>query len=121
MLLTGKLYYDLAKERAARGLDGRVALVRIEELSPFPFADVRAVFARYAGASEVVWAQEEPRNQGAWTHVAPRLDAVSESLGLGRGYVGFRGRKEAAVPAPGVASVYASQQRVVVDMALEEL
>ena len=121
MLLTGKLYYDLAKERAARGLDGRVALVRIEELSPFPFADVRAVLTRYAGAGEIVWVQEEPRNQGAWTHVGPRLDAVSESLGLGGGYIGLRGQEEAAVPVPGVASVYVPQQKAIVDIALEGL
>ena len=62
VLLTGKLYYDLAKERTARGLDGRGALVQIGELSPFPFADVRAVLARYAGAGEVIRMQEEPQN-----------------------------------------------------------
>ena len=121
VLLSGKLYYDLVKERQKRELDGKIAFVRVEELSPFPFRSVLDVMSRYANAGDVVWLQEEPRNQGAWTHVGSRLDAVSESLGLGRGYVGFRGRKEAAVPAPGVTSVYASQQRTVVDMALEGL
>ncbi|KAM5543648.1 hypothetical protein V8D89_002899 [Ganoderma adspersum] len=113
VLLSGKLYYDLVKEREKRQLDGKIAFVRVEELSPFPFAAVRDVLARYEGAQSVVWLQEEPRNQGAWSHVAPRLDAVM----LGRERVTFAGRREDAVPAPGVASLYAAQQKAVLEAA----
>ena len=115
VLLSGKLYYDLVKEREKRQLDGKIAFVRVEELSPFPFAAVRDVLARYEGAQSVVWLQEEPRNQGAWSHVAPRLDAVMERLGRER--VTFAGRREDAVPAPGVASLYVAQQKAVLEAA----
>ncbi|KAI0353832.1 dehydrogenase E1 and transketolase domain-containing protein 1 [Trametes cingulata] len=117
--LTGKLYYDLVKERQKRQLDGRVAFVRVEELSPFPFHATLDVLSRYDGAQEVVWLQEEPRNQGAWTHVEPRLNAVLERLG--RQKVTYRGRKEDAVPAPGIASAYSAQQKAVIDSAFHGL
>ena len=119
VLLSGKLYYDLVKERQKRELDGKVAFVRVEELSPFPFRSVLDVMSRYANAGDVVWLQEEPRNQGAWTHVEPRLNAVMERLERSR--VAFRGRREAAVPAPGIASLYAAQQKAVIDAAFEGL
>lgn len=119
VLLSGKLYYDLVKERQKRELDGKVAFVRVEELSPFPFRSVLDVMSRYANAGDVVWLQEEPRNQGAWTHVEPRLNAVMERLERPR--EAFRGRREAAVPAPGIASLYAAQQKAVVDAAFEGL
>ncbi|KAH9170042.1 dehydrogenase E1 and transketolase domain-containing protein 1 [Lactarius sanguifluus] len=104
VLVSGKLYYDLVKEREARGLQERVALVRLEELCPFPFDALREVLR---GAGEVRWVQEEPRNQGAWTHVASRAAQV-----LGRPLV-YHGRREDAVPAPGVGKLYRTQQEAV--------
>lgn len=125
VLLSGKLYYDLVKERQKRQLDDKVAFIRVEELSPFPFRAALNVMARYANASDVLWLQEEPRNQGAWTHVEPRLNAVTERLASGRGReclrVRYRGRKEDAVPAPGIASLYAAQQKAVIDAAFDGL
>ncbi|KAI8974792.1 dehydrogenase E1 and transketolase domain-containing protein 1 [Trametes punicea] len=117
--MTGKLYYDLVKERQKRQLDGKVALVRIEELSPFPFSATLDVLSRYDSAQEIVWLQEEPRNQGAWTHVEPRLNAVLERLGRERAT--YKGRKEDAVPAPGIASLYNLQQKRVIDAAFDGL
>ena len=117
ILMSGKLYYDLIKERAARGLDGRVAIVRIEELAPFPFAHLADVLQPYTGMSkdvEWVWVQEEPRNQGAWSHVKDRLDTVLKDLGVQQG-VRYVGRRESAVPAPGIGKVYEVQQKAVVD------
>ncbi|KAF8158979.1 dehydrogenase E1 and transketolase domain-containing protein 1 [Mycena galopus ATCC 62051] len=70
VLMTGKIYYDLLKERQARSLDKDVAFIRLEELAPFPFAELRAVLKQYSQVEEVVWLQEEPKNQGAYTHVA---------------------------------------------------
>ncbi|OSD05011.1 dehydrogenase E1 and transketolase domain-containing protein 1 [Trametes coccinea BRFM310] len=117
--LTGKLYYDLVKERQKRQLAGKVAFVRVEELSPFPFQSVLDVLSRYDGAKEIFWLQEEPRNQGAWSHVEPRLNAVLERLGRSEALI--KGRKEDAVPAPGIASLYAAQQKRVIDAAFDGL
>ncbi|KAI0676210.1 dehydrogenase E1 and transketolase domain-containing protein 1 [Trametes maxima] len=119
VFLTGKLYYDLVKERQKRQLDGKVAFVRMEELSPFPFQAASDVLSRYEGAKEVFWLQEEPQNQGAWTHVAPRLNAVLERVG--RDKVTYKGRKENSVPAPGITSLYVAQQKAVIDAAFEGL
>lgn len=143
VLLTGKIYYDLVKERAAReqasgseSMSSKVAFVRLEELAPFPFQALRDTLGRYSGAREVCWLQEEPRNQGAWTHVGPRIKAVLEQLQMqDRGESGGRdapwagaeavvryiGRKEDAVPAVGVGKVYRAQQNAVVHAAFEGL
>ncbi|KAG1718674.1 thiamine diphosphate-binding protein [Suillus paluster] len=123
VLLSGKIYYDLAKERAARNLESRVALVRIEELAPFPFAALSEALAPYANANgrlEVLWVQEEPRNQGAWGHVRERVEEVLKGLGM-EGGVTYRGRREDAVPAPGTGKVYGLQQRAVVESAFQGL
>ena len=123
IVMSGKLHYDLVRERAARGLDGRAAIVRIEELAPFPFAHLADVLRPYTGMSkdvEWVWVQEEPRNQGAWSHVKDRLDTVLQDLGV-QGGVRYVGRQESAVPAPGIGKVYEVQQRAVVDDAFARL
>ena len=88
---TGKLYYDLA----AAGPAGGVALVRVEELYPWPHESIAAVLDRYTGVEEVIWAQEEPKNMGAWSFVAPRLRAaVGNTLPIR-----YIGRPERASPA----------------------
>ncbi|THH09666.1 hypothetical protein EW145_g1851 [Phellinidium pouzarii] len=115
-LLTGKIYYDLLKERAQRGLENKVALIRIEELSSFTFQMLQDVLGRYSLACDVYWLQEEPRNQGAWTHVEPRINNVLERI-EGDGRNGSRalryiGRKEDALPAVGVGKVYKEQQNL---------
>ncbi|KAJ7175983.1 thiamine diphosphate-binding protein [Mycena filopes] len=122
VLMAGKIYYDLLKERQARSLEGDVAFVRVEELAPFPFKELREVLGKYTQVEEVVWLQEEPKNQGAWTHVAPRIEAVLEELGIGgEAGVVYRGRKESALPAPGIGKIYAVQQKAVIEAAFEGL
>jgi probable 2-oxoglutarate dehydrogenase E1 component DHKTD1 len=120
ILLSGKLYYDLVKERQTRGLTDRVAIVRIEELSPFPFVELQQVLKAYGGAKEVVWLQEEPRNQGAYMHVSSRIDNVLTTLGH-QARVTYKGRKESAIPAPGIGKLYAAQQSVVINSAFAGL
>lgn len=97
---------ELHREREKRGLSQRVALVRIEELSPFPFSALNEILGAYDNCKEYVWAQEEPRNQGAWSHVAPRIDAIlaeaSERKAGASTRLKYAGRKECAVPAVGV-------------------
>ncbi|KAH7905206.1 thiamine diphosphate-binding protein [Hygrophoropsis aurantiaca] len=117
VLLTGKLYYDLVKERTTRQMCDRVSLLRIEELSPFPFAALHTALARYPNAQEWVWVQEEPRNQGAWGHVGGRVGEVLRGLVGKRVELVYRGRKEDAVCATGIGSVYQAQQRAVIEAA----
>lgn len=74
ILVSGKLYYDLIKERSARSLDSNVAIVRIEELCPFPKDDIIQELKKYKNADKVVWCQEEPRNMGAWSFMEGRLE-----------------------------------------------
>ena len=62
VLLTGKLYYDLIKERETRNLSDRVALIRLEELSPFAFDELHAVLKRYTKAKQIVWVQEDRKS-----------------------------------------------------------
>ena len=106
ILVSGKLYYDLVKEREARGLCERVAIVRIEELCPFPFEELQEVLRGVKG--DVRWVQEEPRNQGAWTHVYPRAAQIFKKP------LEYHGRDEDAVPAPGVGYLYRKQQEMVI-------
>ncbi|EKM75012.1 hypothetical protein AGABI1DRAFT_123391 [Agaricus bisporus var. burnettii JB137-S8] len=126
VLLTGKIYYELIKEREARNLVDEVSFIRIEELAPFPFTQLRETLELYDERLqdlELCWVQEEPRNQGAWTHVKERIENVLEEVGLNsrRNWLGYRGRKESAIPAPGVGKVYQRQQKEVVASAFEDL
>ncbi|KAG6886976.1 hypothetical protein C0992_001363, partial [Termitomyces sp. T32_za158] len=120
VLLSGKIYYDLIKDREALNLQDAVAFVRLEELSPFPFKQLADTLKRYTLAEEIVYLQEEPRNQGAYTHVMSRIQHVFEEIGY-RGTLGYRGRKESALPAPGIRKLYDAQQKAVVDAAFEGL
>jgi probable 2-oxoglutarate dehydrogenase E1 component DHKTD1 len=105
------------KERQARGLDETIAFVRIEELSPFPFRDLRDVLGRYKGSNvDICYFQEEPRNQGTYEHVASRIGLVLQDLGVEYdGKFWYLGRKESAVPAPGVRRLYARQQKEIIE------
>ena len=107
MFCTGKLYYDLA---LAPARPPHVALVRVEELYPWPHAEIQQLMDRYPAIDQVVWAQEEPRNQGAWSYVQPRL-RVSAGAAVGVRYIG---RPERASPAEGhMAAHQAEQARIV--------
>jgi 2-oxoglutarate dehydrogenase E1 component len=112
VLCTGKLYYDLM----AGSPPSSVAVVRIEELYPWPHAAIRQVMSRYPAIEEVVWAQEEPKNMGAWTYVHPRLRA-SAGAAVGVRYVG---RPERASPAEGHLDVHKRDQERLVRQALDD-
>ncbi|XP_053676683.1 2-oxoglutarate dehydrogenase complex component E1-like isoform X2 [Anopheles nili] len=75
---TGRVYYDLLKARRDRKLENDIAISRVEQISPFPYDLVKAECAKYANA-ELVWAQEEHKNQGCWTYVQPRFDTAINS------------------------------------------
>ncbi len=106
---SGKVYYDAATQRH----DGAVALVRVDELSPWPHEAVGRIIDRYSGVTEIAWAQEEPKNMGAWTFVAPRLRAAAGNA-LPVRYIG---RPERASPAEGYAASHQAEQgRIVAEV-----
>jgi 2-oxoglutarate dehydrogenase E1 component len=115
VLVTGKLYYDLLQAREKAGRPD-VAFVRLEQLYPFPAAELAVVLARYPQA-ELVWAQEEPRNMGAWRFVRERfLDG--EVPDPARRLPAYVGRPPQASPAPGSHKVHVSEQEELVREAL---
>jgi len=110
---SGKVYFDLLQARRKDGTR-EVALVRIEQLYPFPSEDYEAVVARYPNAREVVWCQEEPQNQGAWYQIRHRLQ---EPLGQRR-IVLYAGRAPAAAPATGIGKIHEAEQQSLIAAAL---
>jgi 2-oxoglutarate dehydrogenase E1 component len=106
LLCTGKVYYDLARHRDDRN-DTDHALVRIEQLYPFPDDDTRMILEAHPGA-EIVWVQEEPENMGAWTFA---LHTLARTLGITASVVA---RRPSASPATGSFSVHAEQQKDIV-------
>ena len=111
VLCTAKMYYDLL---AARDENEEVALVRVDELYPWPGEAVAAIVDHYPEIEDVVWAQEEPKNMGAWSFVAPQL-RVATGNQLTIRYIG---RPERASPAEGYPDVHKSEQRRIVSDAL---
>ncbi len=110
---SGKVYFDLLKARRKEGLRD-VALLRIEQLYPFPNEEYQALLNRYPNAREVVWCQEEPQNQGAWYQIRHRL----QELVLGRRPVLYAGRAPAAAPATGITKIHEIEQQALVAAAL---
>jgi len=110
---SGKVYFDLFEQRQRRELRN-VALVRIEQLYPFPGEEYAAVIRRYANAQEIVWCQEEPQNQGAWYQIRHRMQApLSPKHALL-----YAGRAPAAAPATGIHEMHEDQQQGLVQAAL---
>ena len=113
VLCSGKVYYDLLKGREEAGLS-TVALVRVEQLYPFPREDYEAVLQRYKGAKEIVWCQEEPENQGAWYQIKHRL---SYYLGASHRLL-YATRKGSASTAVGYLKIHNQEQQAVVEAGL---
>jgi 2-oxoglutarate dehydrogenase E1 component len=116
VLCSGKVYFDLLKARAASG-DNRVAILRIEQLYPFPFDSLARGLARWRNA-EIVWCQEEPQNMGAWNFVDRRLERVLSGLDIAAKRPRFVGRAEAASPATGLFKRHVEEQAQLVADAL---
>src|SRR5881392_4232152 len=113
LLCSGKIYYELLAARRERALDW-VALVRVEQLYPFPAKELEAVFAAYPEARQVYWVQEEPWNMGAWHVMYRRLRRVlPEDRTLN-----YAGRPEAASPATGSFKLHLAEERELVNAAL---
>lgn len=108
---SGKVFYDLIEAKAKSGADD-IAVVRLEQLYPFPVKQVKALLEKYAATNEVFWAQEEPENMGAWAHIV-RMFMKHEALKDVR--LNYVGRLEGASPATGFSKSHAQQQQAIVD------
>ena len=113
ILCSGKVYYDLDQARRKQQLDG-IAILRLEQLYPFPEQDLLHELRRYAKASEVIWAQEEPLNQGAWDQIKHRFQ---QAMGATRKLY-FAARPASASPAVGYLALHLEQQQNLVAAAL---
>ena len=116
VLCSGKVYYDLLAARRERGIED-IAILRLEQLYPFPKLTLPKLLAPYRRA-EIVWCQEEPMNMGAWCFVDRRIECVLEDIKGKAKRPRYVGRDEAASPATGLAKVHAAQQAALVDKAL---
>jgi 2-oxoglutarate dehydrogenase E1 component len=114
LLCSGKVFYDLLQARAERKADD-VAIVRVEQLYPLPVDELRAALARYPGAEDFAWVQEEPANQGAWSFVALNLLEHLEGVRLRR-----ISRPAAAAPAVGSTKMHDVEQAALVEAALPQ-
>ncbi|MBZ4690701.1 MAG: 2-oxoglutarate dehydrogenase component [Cereibacter sp.] len=116
VICSGKVYYDLLAERDKRGLDD-VYLLRLEQFYPFPALSLVKELGRFKDA-EVVWCQEEPKNQGGWTFVEPNLEWVLTRIGARHQRPVYVGRAASASPATGLASRHKAEQDTLVADAL---
>jgi 2-oxoglutarate dehydrogenase E1 component len=110
---SGKVYYDIVAERARRQIDD-IAVVRVEQLYPFPHEEFAAQLATYPAAKSVVWCQEEPGNQGAWHSIQHYLKRHLRS----DQELAYAGRPSAASPAVGYLALHNEQQKALVEAAL---
>ncbi|MFM8518672.1 MAG: 2-oxoglutarate dehydrogenase E1 component [Nevskiaceae bacterium] len=110
---SGTVYFDLLKARRALAAED-VALVRLEQIYPFPADEYTAIIARYPNAAEIVWCQEEPQNQGAWYQIRHRLERPL----AGKRVLLYAGRPPAAAPATGIGKIHEAEQASLVQAAL---
>jgi len=113
ILCSGKVYYELLIERRAKKRND-IAIVRVEQLYPFPGPELDALVKCYTETRDLVWVQEEPKNQGAWDFVKPRIPAMLDD----RWNLHYVGRESSSAPAVGSAKLHAAQQRDLVDRAI---
>jgi 2-oxoglutarate dehydrogenase E1 component len=111
---SGKVYYDLVEARQVHNVTN-TALVRIEQLYPFPIDNYAEILGDYPQATDIVWCQEEPKNQGAWYQVRHHLQ---EPLGTDK-QLYYAGRQSSAAPASGVFKLHLQQQQELVEAALD--
>ncbi|WP_374355878.1 2-oxoglutarate dehydrogenase E1 component [Limnohabitans sp.] len=113
---SGKVYYDLVKKREEKGTDD-VAIIRVEQLYPFPHKAFAAEIKKYAKATELVWCQDEPQNQGAWFFIQHN---IHENMLDGQ-KLGYAGRAASASPAVGYSHLHQDQQKALLDAAFGKL
>lgn len=120
VLCSGKVYYNIleAQETADAKVKASTAIVRVEQLYPFPDHKLRPILKQYPNLKRVMWTQEEPKNMGAWFFVAPRLMELATDSGLKLDIV-YNGRTERASPATGSEKVHLAEQKEIVTRCFE--
>ncbi|XP_039288757.1 2-oxoglutarate dehydrogenase-like, mitochondrial [Nilaparvata lugens] len=113
---TGKVYYELSEERANKKLIDSIAISRIEQLFPLPYAEIMEDALKSYPNARVFWAQEEHKNSGAWSYMAPRLN---NALGNKKGPVNYIGRPPSCVAANHLKAEYDNERRAFLDKAME--
>ncbi len=113
---SGKVYYDLVKHREAKGSED-VAIIRVEQLYPFPHKAFAAELKKYPNAADVVWCQDEPQNQGAWFFIQHN---IHENMKDGQ-KLGYAGRAASASPAVGYSHLHQDQQKALIEAAFAKL
>ncbi len=116
VICSGKVYYDLLAERRERQLQD-VAILRMEQIYPFPEDELALALSPY-GDADIVWCQEEPENAGGWSFVDRRIEAVLRRIGRRSGRPTYVGRIASASPATGLARTHAAEQALLVRQAL---
>lgn len=116
IVCSGKVYYDLAKKREEKGADD-VAILRVEQLYPFPHKAFAAELKKYPNVTDIVWCQDEPQNQGAWFFIQHN---IHENMQEGQ-KLGYAGRAASASPAVGYSHLHVEQQKALVDAAFAKL
>jgi len=114
LLCSGKVFYTLQAAREKEGIKD-TALVRVEQLYPFPRKEIQAILAKYRNARDVTWVQEEPKNKGAWSFIEPRLRELLPDPAT----LHYVGRDEAASPATGSTKMHGAEELELVQQALE--
>ena len=121
MICSGKIYYDLADEREAQKNE-KIALIRIEQLYPWPEELLASTLARYSNAKEVFYVQEEPRNMGAWMHFQGMWSGALSSFGLRfpKLRLTYVGREICASPAVGSKKLHDKEQKEIILRAFQD-
>jgi len=114
LFCSGKVFYTLDAARRKQGVED-VALVRVEQLYPFPEKEIRGIFAKYRLASEIAWVQDEPENRGAWRFFDARLRKILPENRV----LSYYGREEAASPATGLYKMHLIEEQEILSHALE--
>ncbi|MDP9174144.1 MAG: 2-oxoglutarate dehydrogenase E1 component [Planctomycetota bacterium] len=114
LMCSGKIYFGLEAARAKAGLND-IAIVRVEQLYPYPQKELQAILAKYRNAHEIGWVQEEPKNRGAWVFMSDRLEPMLSETAV----LTYYGRDEAASPAVGSKKVSDAEEAELIALALE--
>ena len=116
VLCSGKVFYDLRAARRERGI-ADIAIIRIEQMYPFPRVDLLEVMSRYENVEDVVWLQEEPKNQGVWYAMQSRIRAVVQRHKVDV-FLRYVGREPSASAAAGYSALHLREQEKFIDEAL---
>ena len=116
IMCSGKVFYDLVKKRNDKKLNN-IAIIRIEQLYPFPYDDLEEILTKYQNVNEFIWCQEEPLNQGAWFSHRHRIQRVLDRIGEGY-VVNLVSRPAAAAPAVGLMKLHLQQQEDLINEAI---